>query len=399
MRYTLMCKEREVLEFDIEFPDGAIRDVRPLEGAAWAPLGVLDNQDMREWGLAQFVDSRGISFTRADLPAILEATGAQSAVELAFRSGGFSLSDPYWYRSKDSALTWSQGNFFDNEWDPAFGDAVLRRDYRALERASIATPDITCSGSSRKAWIRDEKGPLLLKASVEDSGASMLAEALVSRMLARILPANEFVSYELAERDGETYSVCRPVVNAGEELSMAWQAVLATDQVVAGGKLPTELLGFELLEVLSNAYSRWDIEGAVQFMAKAELITHLAFYRDIHPHNMGVIRSIDSNALRLAPFFDFDRAFGLSRYERMEEICAHPQITALLVASMFSNLDPSWDYSWYAPDALDGFEHDIERTLSECDVIPRGFAQLAASLFVAQRAYVNSVVVGEWTTG
>ena len=51
-----------------------------------------------------FVDGRCISSKRPDLADILTSTGMQSAVELAFRSGGFSLFDQYWYREKASTL-------------------------------------------------------------------------------------------------------------------------------------------------------------------------------------------------------------------------------------------------------------------------------------------------------
>lgn len=394
MRYTLMCKDREVLEFDIELPGGTVRDVRPLEGSAWAPLGMLESSDAREWRLEQFIDNRGISFARTDLPAILEATDTQTPVELAFRSGGFSLSDPYWYRAPGSDLTWAESNFFDNEWDPEFGNAILQKDYHSLEKASIITPDVTCSGASRKAWIRDENGPCLFKASVESESPTTVAETLASRMIARVLPRGEFVPYELVERDGETYSACRPIVSAGEELSMAWQALSSAGRVATGKKTSTELLGLELLEELAGMLLRRGVAGAGQLVAKTELIAHLTFCRDIHPNNIGVIRTVESGALRLAPFFDFDRTFGLSHRERMKSACAHPEVMALFMANSFSNLDPSWDYSWYDPSALDGFEHEIERALMGCEAIPQGYAQLAADMFVAQRAYVNSIATG-----
>lgn len=391
MRYVLMCKDREVLEFDIAFPSCALGDIRPLEGIALAPLGVSASNGLHEGALWQFICDRSISEFRADLPAILQATGTRNPVELAFKSGGFSLSDPYWYRAQDTRLTWAHDNFFHNEWDPAFGDAVLQSDYRALETASLATPDATCSGSSRKAWIRDERGPRLLKANAIERGASMVAEALASCMLARLLPESEFVSYELVERNGETYSASRPIVNSDEALSMAWQVVAANNQATADEQAATSLLGTDLLKELMSVFSRMGIEGSGQFMAKAEVIAHLTFYRDMHPHNMGVIRTVDSGAMRLAPFFDFDRAFGLSKRDRMDEACARPQIAALMMAKTFSNLDPSWDYSWYDPCALDGFEHEITRTLSSSNAIPQGFVELVADLFVAQRTYVNRI--------
>lgn len=391
MLYTLMCKEKEVLEFDIELSTGSVSKVQLLEDATWAPFGVLEFQGNPELGLSQYVYDRSISPTREDLPAILEATGASSPIELAFRAGGFSLFDPYWYRARNSSLTWEQGNFFENDWDLSFANAILQQDYAALKGASFATPDVTSSGSSRKAWVRDAKGPRLLKASVDEGHASVMGEVLISHMLARLLPENEFVSYELVEHDGETYSASRPIVNADEELTMAWQALSATEENRESGQPASALLGKELLEELSAALRHLGIEGSGQIVPKMMVFSHLAFNRDMHPNNLGVIRTIESGALRLAPFFDFDRTFGFTHPDKMAWACASPGAAKLLLALMFSNLDPAWDYSWYDSHALDGFEREIERMVSACDIAPEGYAQLIANMFVAQRTYVNSI--------
>lgn len=392
MQYVLMCKDTEVLEFDIDVSDNAVGNVRLLEGAACAPFGLLENPSQREWLLEQFLDDRCIGFSRTDLPAILKATGARNQLELALRSGGFSLSDPYWYRAQNSTLSWAHSNFFDNDWDLAFGDAVLRKDYHALKKASVFTPDVTCGGASRKAWVSDDDGIRLFKAPLEEGSASVLGEVLMSRMLARLLPEDEFVSYKMEMRNGETYSASRAIVGAGEELSMAWQAESAMGRVSVGERRIDELLGLELLEEFEGALLRLGVEKGNQVKAKMALITHLAFNRDMHVRNLGVIRNVDTGELRLAPFFDFDRVFGLSQRDRMKNICERPQVAALMVANLFSYLDPSWDYSWYDPHALDDFEDEIERTLCTSTDIPQGYAHLIARLFVSQRAYVNRVV-------
>lgn len=392
MRYVLMCKEREVLRFDIDLSTGEVHDVEPLEGAALAPLGILVGHERPEATLSEFLNGRHISNHRADLPMILEATGAHSPLELAFRGNGFSLSDPYWYRAPGSTLTWAHGNYFHNDWDHAFGDAVLRRDYAALQEASPATPDVTCAGSSRKAWFRDARGTRLLKADFEEDGASTVAEALTSRMLARLLPEDEFVSYELVDYDGMRCSASSPIVDANEELSMGWQVLMAADATHTNADDPNDLLGFDLLKGFARALSRLGVRGSERAFAKMMLIAHLTLNNDMHPRNLGTIRSVNTRALRLAPLFDFDRMFGLAHRTQMQELCARPQVAALLIACRFSTLDPSLDYSWYDPHTLDGFEDEIARTLSACDTVPNGYARILSDAFASQRAYVNSVV-------
>lgn len=388
VRYALMCREHETMEFDVDIATCAVSDVRPLEHHKLAPLGVLDGAGAPERLLEQLFWGRCVSHARADLPLILDALGMRNQWELAFQSGGFSLSDPYWYRSEGSSLTWKDDNFFDNGWDPAFGRAVLRQDYAALGRASIATPDATCSGACRKAWVRASGGKRLLKAAVEEGGATAAGEALVSRMLSRMLEPGEYLQYDLVYRDDEEYSACAPLVADGEELAMAWQAISAAGGPVECDGWVAEILGADLVNEFEGALARLGVEGHAQAVAKMEVFAHLVFHRDVHPSNMGVIRSIDTGALRLAPLFDYDRAFGLSDRERMEKVRDNPKVAMLLVANKFSNLDPARDYSWYDPCALDGFEEEIERVLDAHPAVPRGYARFVADMFAAQRAYI-----------
>ena len=39
----------------------------------------------------------------------------------------------------------------------------------------------------------------------------------------------------------------------------------------------------------------------------------------------------------------------------------------MIVYYIYGFLDPSWDYSWYNPDSLIGFEEDIKEILSKSD--------------------------------
>lgn len=54
-------------------------------------------------------------------------------------------------------------------------------------------------------------------------------------------------------------------------------------------------------------------------------------------------------------------------------------------------MDPSWDWSWYDPRALDGFEKRIEDAYAHNTELPPSFGALVARFFVIQRDYVNEV--------
>jgi len=391
MRYVLMNREREVLAFDVDVATGKVSWTQLLGDAADAPLGLVVDWCEPELLLEQLLSERRLYPGRSDMGDILAATGACNPLDLALRSGGFSLSDPFWYRAEGSSRTWAEGNFFDNEWDPAFGEAILRGDWDALGHASIDTPDVTCNGASRKAWTRTPSGPRLLKATLGEDTGDVYGEVLVSRLLARLLPEGGYLSYELVEHEGRVYSSCAPLVTSTQELALSWQVLSAAGGVHEGDAWVANYLGYELLERYADALVRLGIEGADAAVAKQGILALLTLCRDVHPSNMGVIHDFATGGLRVAPLFDFDRVFGLSNPDQMTWASQHPAVALLAVARSFSDVAESWDLSWYDPHALDGFAGEIERVLSECDALPPGFVDVASGLFEVQRTYVNRI--------
>lgn len=72
--------------------------------------------------------------------------------------------------------------------------------------------------------------------------------------------------------------------------------------------------------------------------------------------------------------------------------CRNPKLSVFFLIARFSDLEPSWDYTWYNGHALDGFEDEIEGLLTSSDAVPKLYASYVAQAFALQRAYVNSCV-------
>ena len=132
-----------------------------------------------------------------------------------------------------------------------------------------------------------------------------------------------------------------------------------------------------------------DASAHVAKMACCSCLTLLA---DFHSGNFGVIRNLDTGARRPAPFFDYDGAFGFPPNARaFSSLCKQPMLAMLMCARQFSFLDPSWDWSWYDPEALEGFEDRIVDAYAPYRNLPSNFSELLAHLFDTQRTYVNRV--------
>ena len=391
MRYTLMNQEHEVLDFVFDSGSAKSDNVRICEGIAWAPLEIpVDGRDIAP-ALDCFLRRRALCDQREDVPQILHATGVGTTVELALRSGGFSLSDQYWYRGEGSSLNWQDSNLFDNEWDPLFGEAVLKRDYDSLAQASLRTPDATLNGFCRKAWVWTTHGLRLLKSSPTGDVANVHCEALVSRMLDRLVGPDGHVAYEPMAFGGEVYSACPAMLKKDDELV---QGVQLFERAGEGASVLSPQAGMADFERLMDIYQQiledYGVPGHRQAMAKLFVMASLSLDFDTHPSNFGLIRDVRTLRLRQAPLYDHGRGFLYMR-DKLELVRREPRVADLLLGLYFSNLDPGWDYSWYDPCSLEGFEDEIVATLSGLESIPDGYAELMADLFMRQRSYVNRV--------
>ena len=393
---TLMHQADEVLEFDLDARTGHVCGVRALGQGDLAPPGVLDGS-LRgtpmtpEDALAWHLQWRRISPLRQDLGPILQATGAESPDALAVRARGFSLSDCFWYRLPGDDTTWEGSNLFDNGWDPAFGEAVLARDYPALGAASVSVPDVTCGGISRKAWVADGGSPRMLKSSHGGSGAGAVGEALASLLLSRIMGEGDYVRYRLERIAGTWFSSSAPMVGRDESL-------LNIGLVGSGGEAVGEsrslLVRSRWLKRCRHAFALLGVEGGDVALSKMGVAATLLMRTDLHVRNYGVVRNSRTGSLRAAPLFDLAGSFMTEAGDKLDLLAGNTQLASVVAQSLLSALDPGWDYSWYDPHALDGFAEELEEGLALCAGWPRGRRAAARALFESQLAYVNAVAAG-----
>ena len=397
MKYTLMNAEHEVLSFETD-EDRYIIKVEILDGFDYAPIHFLvskDNPVKLRTQLMTFLGNRAINLEREDTEKILAAVGVNSPRELAMRSLGLSLTDQYWYRPSGSTLTWRDVNCFDNEYDTSFGEAILRRDYAALAKANPYTPDSTLNGISRKAWIRIDGSPMMLKS--EESTAKFVeqSELLSAIVTERLLDEGDYVRYSRCEYGGESYIACRSMVGSGEEL------IPAQDIFYYMGK--EHIKSFmviskdeELLGEFTETLERLGVENITQYYAKLTAAFNLSLAGDCHTKNFGFIRDMKTMKLRAAPLFDRGRSFGSfgkptkdGKVTAAEYALKSPVVIYMLVLMHSSLMRPEWDYSWYDPKRLEGFEDDIERMISVCEDIPREYIEMLKVTFRHQRDYLN----------
>ena len=395
IRRTLMQRDQELVDFEFDLATGEARvlDASTEGDELLAYLWPVEID--RDKALGNLVKARAISPLRKDKGEILAAQGAKSGAELALRGHGSSLSDQYWYRAPGQTERWKDVNFFENEWDPGFGQAVLSGDYARLATCSPDVPDATTPGHALKTWERNGDGTFLVKTANKPDGSDLMGAKLASEMCALLFGEGRYVPLDIVERCGRPCSIGPLMLAADEELAngsrLCAMAGIQEGYKEGGG------VSEEICNARIGAYEAIGISDASAHVARMACFSCLTLLADFHEGNFGAIRKVGTDAWRPAPIFDYDGAFGFPFGEhQIPDLCARPALTVLYCAQTFSFLDPSWDWSWYDARALTGFEERFAEAYAPYRNLPSNFAELVTHLFVEQRNYVNEVASGGW---
>ena len=384
-----MHRNQELLDFEVDPVAGDIRilDAPDADDALLSSLGL--NGPDREASVAGAIRDRCISGNRLDRGEILDAFGARSSLELAFMGHGLSLADKLWYRTPGSTERWEDINFLDNVWDTTFYTKILTHDYKGLASCSPDIPDVTLGGRLRKAWERTEDGIFLLKEPSYEGDSDLEGEKLAAKLCLLLYGEDDYQPLSAVERYGRRFSASPLMVGRDEELVQGWRLY------TMGGFDKQEMKGFWnpiTSQQYINIISRAGVPNARTYVAKVFAFFALAILLDFHSRNYGIIRNLETGECRAALPFDYDHAFGFPpEKQTLEVVCGNPFLASLFIAKEFSDLDPSWDWSWYDPQALEGFEGRIKEAYSHLTGFPSNFADLVAQAFVVQRDFVNNV--------
>ena len=389
MKRTLMLKNQELLDFEIDLVTGDVHilDAPDSGDPTMASLGFAG--PCGEAFVAPSIRARCISGFRNDLPQILEAFGVHTVFELVFMGHGASLTDMLWYCKPGSGERWEDVNFQDNGWDPAFCDAVLEGDYSRLAGCSPDVPDLTTGGSQSKAWQKTADGIFLVKKAFLENEVDLEGALLAAELCRLLFGEDSYQPMGIVEHNGARLSASPLMLSRDEELLQGSRLFamggFTTEEAEALAS-PTSPEGFA--DILTRAGAA---EGTAP-VAKAFAFKALSLLSDMHAGNYGVIRNVETDARRVAPPFDYDRAFGFpGNGISVDVFCKNPNLAVLMCARSFSDVDPSWDWSWYDPQALIGFEERILGAYAPYKDLPPDFAKLIARFFAIQRNYVNSV--------
>lgn len=385
--YILMYKDYEVLSFEVDYEKEITNPINKLKDFDKAPYGIkdLDNEGMKN--LRHFFDTRMIPSSRTGYEKILKYTKCKSGFELSFKGHGLSCSNHYWYKKPNEKLLYKDINFFENKWDDSFGRAIINNDYEALEKADKNVPDVVTAGWAIKGWIY-ENGPKLYKLGIDANHyEECLGEVLASKLAKRLFTSNEVTNYELKKIKNGYASCCPSNISIDEDL------------IPLSSALPMSLNMFyrtvgsnkTLLKEFMNRLLEQGYKDIYLAFVKLRVLRSLGFVSDIHFDNISIIKNIKTGETRVAPLYDLAGAFGSSESGR-KIISNVNQATFLIIYFLFNDLDPKWDYSWYDPNKLDGFEDEIREILSLGEFYTPYIIENVISVYQNQKKSLDEIV-------
>ncbi|MBQ9041909.1 MAG: hypothetical protein IJ111_03755 [Eggerthellaceae bacterium] len=204
-------------------------------------------------------------------------------------------------------------NFFDNGWDPGFGEAILLGDYTRLAGCSPDVPEATTPGHAVKAWERNDDGIYLVKAAEYPDGAELVGAKLGSDLCALFFGEGCYVPLDVVERFGRPCSVSPLMLGRGEELADGNRLCATADMwespIQVGGGITTEAC-----DALIDAYTAIGVADASAHVAGRACFSCLSLLLDFNPGNVG------ARTLRLgAPEFILSETAMQASREAIEE--------------------------------------------------------------------------------
>lgn len=385
-KLILMYRDFPLLSFEADYAKQSARPLKKLERFDKAPYG-FDQENLAS-RLSRFFGARAIAPQRSDYQRILDATGCKNTFELSFKGHGLSLANHYWFKRAGENLRYDDINFFENKWDDSFGRAIINEDYDALKTCDLNVPDIVTPGWGIKAWIYDD-GPKLYKFGLnEGNPEEAICEALASRLAKRMFQEGEYLPYELKMINGRIASVCAPLINVDEEL-IPLASVLPYDWYLIYKERNTANRDNAFFDKIKA----FGLPGLYEFFVKVSCFRSVAFVSDLHFDNLSMVRNMNTHELRPAPLYDLGGAFGSSRTGK-EMISKADKGTFLIIYFLFGGLDPNWDYSWYDPDRLIGFEEEIREYLSKSEFYTQDIINCVIDVYHQQKKTLDEMKRG-----
>lgn len=298
-KFTLLNKNKKIFDFLYDEEEHYIVDFErnyPYN-EKYAPFGLIKNNKIDKLEFNKWWKNRQIPASRNGLKEVLHNSKIYDEDNFDLLDSTaycLSLSDQYWVCEVNDNITWSDVNFFDNEFSLDIG-IILFNGGKTPLNLNLNTPDMTSNGNYEKRWKIINGERCLLKAGSKIYNQEPFNEVIATKLYERILNDNEYVKYDIIYEGDRAISRCKNFVTKDTELIPAWK-VNEYYEVKDNEDKYTHYL-----RCLNNL----GVKDAKTLIDKMIVCDYIIANKDRHFNNFGVIR--DVNTLKItsvAPLFD-----------------------------------------------------------------------------------------------
>ena len=352
MRYYLMHKDIKAALIEIN-EQGELIKIIDVLNAPHFPFGTAPKKGERNpSGLIRWWNNRRIPMSRNDLEKIRGIALPEGATTqaLLLRCCGLSLSDSFWVRPEEEDISFSELDFFENEYSYDLGDALVGRNQG--EAKNLMSPDATSEGNLKKRWKTVNGTRTLLKSGTPPYCYEVYNEVIASAVCQAL--SIPHVPYSLLKDGEETYCSCPDFVSYGQDFVTA-------NMIIEGlGKRNDE----SSYSFFVRTYRELGIENPEKEIGQMLLVDFLLGNEDRHLNNFGLIRDAKSlSFLGVAPIFDTGSSLGYAKND--QQLASWDKVPWKPFASRShpTQLDYLENTDWLSPDALFSLPSLVESLL------------------------------------
>ena len=311
MKCYLMNKNTIVLTINFNSSFNMIDEILEINNINYAPLSIYNAYNSKSENILKVTNNwfkgRGIPSWRKDLEKLLERLNVSSSEELLNKAYGLSLSDQYWLKAIDDNISWSNINFFDNDFEyEAYLEASLDSSFshKHLDPSILKSPNNTTDGMLQKGWIIEDGKRKLVKGTYSFSREEPFNEWLASNICKRL--GFDYCDYQIEFNNlAKLISKCDCFINENQEIVSAYD--IFRTKVKPNGINDYEFY-IRILEEQGVPNARKDVENMF-------ILDYLIINSDRHMKNFGIIRDVNSlKWLKVTPIFDSGESMQCDKY-------------------------------------------------------------------------------------
>ena len=283
MPYQLMNKDIVVATYEehADLDDFRYSEVKRFE--TYLPYGFTNVND--------WIDGRAIAKHRTSIEKLMRKLGLTTRHDFIGTVRCLSLTDIFWMKREDEALTWNDVSLYRNPFNNDIARISLDGTGMYGRQNSLTSPEFATSGSFAKCWVREGEQISLLKrgsTGYANAGFEPYSEKLASGLL------------EAAKVDHVPYSLVR----FHDKLACKCPLFTSEDEgFVSAHRFFNRM--FDVDDMLSFAAKH----GAEEAFREMVVIDAVMVNVDRHAGNYGfLVDNATGEILRMAPLFDHNMA-------------------------------------------------------------------------------------------